>query len=131
MPSIHCRTCGKMKGKGLVYCENCVFGDIPLMEYITKETVLKMLNKIENAVEDGEGYQFNEWVGYVKELPTEEVQPIVHSMWLKSGQSFINPNKFRNYFCPKCFYELDEHIRIEPKFCQNCGAKMDGKEVEE
>ena len=46
--------------------------------------------------------------------------------WYKTGQSFINPNKFKNYGCSNCFYELDEHIRIKPNFCPNCGADMRG-----
>lgn len=89
------------------------------MEYITKETVLKMLNKIENAVEDGEGYQFNEWVGYVEELPTEEVQPVVHGYW-----KYIS----REYVCSVC-----DGISLRHKYpyCPWCNAKMDGKEVGE
>ena len=46
--------------------------------------------------------------------------------WYRTGQSFIDPNKFRNYGCSVCRYELDEHIREEPNFCPNCGAKMKG-----
>ena len=44
--------------------------------------------------------------------------------WCKTGQSFVNPSKFRNYCCSNCQWELDEHIRTEPNFCQNCGADM-------
>jgi hypothetical protein len=47
--------------------------------------------------------------------------------WCKTGQSFVNPSKFRNYCCSNCLYELDEHIRTEPNFCQNCGADMRGE----
>ena len=46
--------------------------------------------------------------------------------WAKTGQSFVNPNKFRNFCCSICLWELDEHIRIEPNFCPNCGADMRG-----
>ena len=44
--------------------------------------------------------------------------------WTRTGQSFVNPNKFRNYCCSNCLYELDEHIRSEPNYCPNCGAMM-------
>lgn len=47
--------------------------------------------------------------------------------WCKTGQSFVNPNKFRNYCCSNCLSELDEHIRAEPNFCPNCGADMRGE----
>lgn len=50
-------------------------------------------------------------------------------VWVKTGQSFVYPNKFRNYCCSECMWELDKHIRIEPNFCPNCGADM--REVEE
>lgn len=56
--------------------------------------------------------------------PTVEKRP--QGKWTRTGQSFINPNKFRNFCCSNCFWELDEHIRIEPNFCPNCGAKMKG-----
>lgn len=48
--------------------------------------------------------------------------------WVKTGQSLVNPNKFRNFCCSNCLWELDEHIRIEPNFCPNCGSEMRGKE---
>ena len=50
--------------------------------------------------------------------------------WVKTGQSLVNPNKFRNFCCSNCLWELDEHVRIEPNFCPNCGAEMQkgGKE---
>ena len=62
--------------------------------------------------------------GYIKGICEQRPQ----GKWYKTGQSFINPNKFRNYGCSNCFYELDEHIRIEPNFCPNCGAYMKGGE---
>jgi hypothetical protein len=31
-----------------------------------------MLQKIENAVEDGDGFQFNEWIEYAKDIPSAE-----------------------------------------------------------
>ena len=44
--------------------------------------------------------------------------------WYKNGQSFITPNKFLSYCCSNCHSDLDEHIRIAPNFCPNCGAEM-------
>ena len=56
-------------------------------------------------------------------------EPVKHGRWLKTGQSFIFPKKFRNYFCSECFFELDKSIRTEYRYCPNCGSRMD--EVEE
>ena len=47
-----------------------------------------------------------------------------HGEWIRAGQSFVDPDKFRNFYCTNCFYDLDEHIRIKPNFCPNCGAQM-------
>lgn len=60
-------------------------------------------------------------------LPLMDLTPRQQGEWYRTGQSFINPNKFRNYGCSVCRYELDEHIREKPNFCPNCGADMRGK----
>lgn len=39
---------------------------------ITRQAVITMLQKIENAVEDGDGFQFNEWVEYPLHIPSAE-----------------------------------------------------------
>lgn len=39
-------------------------------DLISRKAVLEMLNKIDKAVDDGEGYKYKEWVDYVEELPT-------------------------------------------------------------
>ncbi len=44
--------------------------------------------------------------------------------WARTGQSFVNPNKFISFCCSNCLCDLDEHIRVEPNFCPNCGADM-------
>lgn len=86
------------------------------MEYITKKTVLKMLNKIENVVEDGDGFQFNEWVEYAKDIPSAEKT----AEWKYNGCGF--------WVCTNCGYPLDDTY-YAGKYCLNCGCKM--KEVEE
>lgn len=56
-----------------------------------------------------------------------EYVKVKHGRWLKTGQSFVYPDKFRNYFCSICGFELDTHIRQEPNYCPNCGADMRGE----
>lgn len=85
---------------------------------------------------------------FVNDLPAADVQEVVkewcferncvivaseyfprlgvrRGKWLKSGQSLVCPDKFRNYFCSVCGVELDTHIRKEPNYCPNCGSRMD------
>lgn len=58
-------------------------------------------------------------------------EKVKRGRWLKTGQSFIFPEKFRNYFCSECLFELDKKsIRAEFRYCPNCGARMDLDEVE-
>ena len=59
-----------------------------------------------------------------------EVGPVKHGRWLKSGQSLVYPDRFRNYFCSECEFELDVHIKQKLNYCPNCGASM-MDEVEE
>ena len=61
-------------------------------------------------------------------IPTADVEPVKHGKWFKTGQSLVYPDKFRNYFCSECGFELDAYIRQEPNFCPNCGADMRGGE---
>lgn len=60
----------------------------------------------------------------IEDAPTIEAEPIKHGRWLKTGQSFVFPEKFRNYFCSECGFELDKSIRTEYHYCPNCGALM-------
>ena len=66
--------------------------------------------------------------GLFRDMLCSDCEKRPQGEWYKTGQSFINPNKFKNYGCSNCFYELDEHIRIKPNFCPNCGADMRGEE---
>jgi rubrerythrin len=45
--------------------------------------------------------------------------------WIKTGQSFVFPEKFRNYSCSECGYDVD---KTKFNFCPNCGADMRGGE---
>lgn len=71
-------------------------------------------------------YQLGFSAGYAR--ATAEAK---HGQWLKSGQSFVFPGKFRNYVCSECGFELDKSIRMKFRYCPNCGKKMDLDEVEE
>lgn len=65
-------------------------------------------------------------IGVIEEVPS--IDPVKHGQWFKTGQSLVYPDKFRNYFCSECGFELDAYIRQEPNFCPNCGADMRGGE---
>ena len=68
--------------------------------------------------------------GECKEVTFADVVEVRHGQWIRTGQSYINPNKFLCLTCSCCLSDLDEHIRKEPRYCPNCGARMDGEEHE-
>ena len=95
---------------------------------IDNAPTVKMLGKVKSNGEiefispfEYEREEFEKLYAEIKELAKRP-----QGKWTKTGQSFVNPNKFRNFCCSNCFWELDEHIRHEPNFCPNCGAQMVG-----
>jgi hypothetical protein len=79
-------------------------------DLISRQAVITMLNKIENAVEDGDGFQFNEWVEYAKDIPSAE----------KIAVFKIVGNTKQHYECSKC----NEQVDGWDKFCKHCGARL-------
>ena len=59
---------------------------------------------------------------------TVDAIPIKHGEWAKTGQSFVYPNRFRNYCCSVCGYDIE---KTKYNYCPNCGAKMDGRKVDD
>ena len=73
--------------------------------------------------------QFLEWLNSPcdRERPIDAV-PVKHGKWMKTGQSFVNPNKFRNYWCSACGYDIEKR---KYNYCPNCGASMDVRKDDE
>ena len=85
-------------------------------DIISRQAVITMLNKIENAVEDGDGFQFNEWIEYAKDISSAEKT----AEWKEDNG---------DYFCSNCGYKysaLDEDgCPIPDNYCPNCGRRME------
>ena len=67
--------------------------------------------------------------GIINEQPTVEAVPVVHGEWMEASM---------NYKCSHCKTEFHDDIEwIQgcnhklPNFCPECGAKMNGKKVQE
>lgn len=70
--------------------------------------------------------------GMIASLPAADVEPMKHGKWVSmlvkrpdwkgNMQSYYQPNT-----CSECHVGLAE----KTNYCPNCGAKMDGKEVQE
>jgi uncharacterized OB-fold protein len=79
-----------------------------------------MLNKIENAVEDVDVFQFNEWIEYAKDIPSAEKTAKWKPLDKEKAQYYMF-----GYVCSKC----GAPTKSPTKYCSNCGANM-GKEKE-
>ena len=99
-----------------------------MAEYIERETVIKALKdnvtEMESYIYFGSnlGVPEDEIEDIVNEIPAADVEPVKHGRWL------INSDGYYPY-CSECKCEPDG--RKMSKHCPNCGAKMDGKEVQE
>ena len=95
-----------------------------MSEYIDREAVISRLEKVDMdtyygftaAVQIGVDHA----IQCIKEAPAADVAPVRHAHWIDhySGGSFCS-------YC-KRWVPYNHH----PKYCETCGALMDGKEVE-
>lgn len=86
-----------------------------MAEYIEREALLKGL--CDNDPSRMEDYYYNAILG----APAADVEPVKHGEWVYG--EFDIPH------CSECGNEIMPHLISN--YCPNCGAKMDGKEVQE
>ena len=65
----------------------------------------------------------------LERTPTVDAEPVRHGKWMKSTER----NKEWWWFCSNCqehYFEDDLYINEKhfPKYCPNCGAKMDAEQ---
>ena len=61
------------------------------------------------------------WNDSMSAMAKADVRENVRAKWVKVGQSFLDPNRFRNYACSKCGFDIEQK---KFNFCPNCGAQM-------
>lgn len=82
----------------------------------------------------------------IEEAPTIDAVPVVHGEWIVDGMneyelSYGCIGYEPRYRCSNCGITTESYLRTEkpimpedadfPRYCQYCGAKMDGKEKED
>ncbi len=129
-------------------------------DYIDRDELIKHVKDLPTWWEDGGGVygppmKYPEGLFYpedviasIENAPAADVQEIKHGEWIESGYYDIPcvcsccgaeaqyTSTFKETFdydweenlCPTGYEEIREYIKTP--FCSNCGAKMDGKEVE-
>ena len=95
-------------------------------EYIKRETAVRMV--MAAKWEDGsDGAMAME---IVASAPAADVAPVVHGRWLGEGDGYADGEiVFDVWHCSECDYCIDDGTddpSMLPRYCPNCGAKMDG-----
>lgn len=92
--------------------------------YIEREAALTALSmSVANAEYDEcEEETVKKCMGVLHKVPAADVAPVVHSSWEITDVDHGHGHKC--YHCPEC--GEDEWRYDEPKYCPNCGAKMNG-----
>ena len=75
------------------------------------------LNDIGIAYYEGLHFAFQ----LISMLPSAEPERKT-GKWVKTGQSFVYPDKFRNYMCSECGCDIE---KTKYYYCPWCGAKME------
>ena len=96
-----------------------------MFEYIERNALLAKIN--ENPAEKN-GERCAQILEAILEAPTADVEPVKHGEWVN------NDNEWKFYKCSICgneaYWDTDYGQQLFD-YCSNCGAKMDGKEVQE
>ena len=65
-------------------------------------------------------------IDLIKEIPAEDVAPVVHGKWYDKAMSVPNGHgqTYGKYGCSVCKHK----VKYKTNYCPNCGARMDGAE---
>ena len=89
-----------------------------MTDLISRRAAIKAIDDLPNCYNGySDTYDKAYIIGVLEEMPSVDVPDRKVGKCIKTGQSFVYPDKFRNYFCSVCGFELDTHIRQEPNYC--------------
>lgn len=108
-----------------------------MAEYIDRAVCLSILRaKANMAVLMDAAPYFEKAAKMLEKLPAADVAPVVHGRWIPSESDFddddtlFDVEEWCDWQCSACrediCYEDPMPPRLLPKYCPNCGAKMDG-----
>ena len=98
-----------------------------MTEYIDREGVAEFTKGVfgglakHGLLDKGEEIIAERYLDIINGYPAADVVEVVHGRWVKTGQSFLFPERFRNYSCSVCGHDID---KTKYNYCPNCGAEM-------
>lgn len=95
-----------------------------MTEYIEREALEKALTVAAANDKDKNRRTWAKAICVLHDLPTVDVAPVVHGRWIWDTNGL-----YPKPLCSKCRYEpyrRSNHNLDLPRYCPNCGAKMDG-----
>ena len=109
-----------------------------MTEYIEREAALREIERRETFMVGDKYISVDSMKTFIKNRPAADVAPVVHGHWLPSEDDFddedvlFDVEEWCDWQCSSCGEELcyDDPMpsHLLPRFCPNCGAKMDGGE---
>jgi len=107
-------------------------------DLISRKALLKSLRSLKAAQGDATNdldrmYQRAIVLAIVKTklLPAVDAEPVRHGKWIKSDYPQRDDDSlyvYYNYHCSECA-EMPNDRRWLPKYCPNCGARLEGGEI--
>ena len=100
---------------------------------LLKKSIAKMIphDKCgENTLEElAAAEAFADTITTINEMPAADVEPVRHGEWVGEGDGYYDGEIVLDVWrCSLCGYCIDDGIdnpKLLPKYCQNCGGKMD------
>ena len=102
-------------------------------EYISREKTLALLKSLgsrDYRREKGTIQDAIKMISSAEYTPAADVAEVVHGQWDAEGDGYADGEIVLDvWYCSKCGYCIDDgtdNPDCLPKYCPNCGAKMDG-----
>lgn len=102
-------------------------------EYISREKTLALLRSLgsrDYRREKGTIQDAIKMISSAAYTPAADVAPVVHGQWDAEGDGYADGEIVLDvWHCSKCGYCIDDgtdNPDCLPKYCPNCGARMDG-----
>lgn len=108
---------------------------MPEKEYIEREALIKICEEIiqirwnETTAPVSWSHAYADFIEDIENQPSADVAPVRHAKWVLIDEC-VNEGVYCSN-CHKKVYRVEyANQKVKSNYCPNCGAKMDGNEVE-